>query len=67
MVVVKLKFNRVQFTELTNSRWEIIKKIVDNGRKRKHNLRAIVNAIFKVNRTGCQFGPISMIHATNGL
>jgi putative transposase len=55
MVVVKLKFNRVQFTELTNSRWEIIKKFVDNGRKRKHNLRAIVNAIFKVNRTGCQW------------
>jgi len=57
MVVVKLKFNRVQFTELTNSHWEIIQKFVDNGRKRKHNLRAVVNAIFKLNRTGCQFGP----------
>ena len=57
MVVVKLKFNRVQFTELINLHWDIIKKFVDNGRKRKRDLRAVVNAIFKLNRTGCQFGP----------
>lgn len=55
MVVVKLKFKRKQFTELTNSQWQIIKKIVDNGRKRKYFLRDILNAILKVNRTGMQW------------
>ena len=55
MVKVKLPFRRKQFTELTDSRWEIIKELIDNGRKRKNCLRTIVNAILKVTRTGCQW------------
>ncbi|MES2733406.1 MAG: transposase [Bacteroidota bacterium] len=55
MVIVKLKFKRQQFSELANSQWQIVKIFFDNGRKRKHNLRAIVNAILKLTRTGCQW------------
>ena len=40
---------------LTDSDWEYIKKIVDNGRKRKTCLRMIVNAIIWVTRTGSQW------------
>ena len=35
MVIVKLNFRRKRFTEMINSQWQIIKKIVDDGRKRK--------------------------------
>ncbi len=55
MVKVKLPFRRVRFTELTDSQWEAIKDFVDNGRKRKNCLRTVLNAIFKLNRTGCQW------------
>lgn len=55
MAIVKLKFRRKRFTELTNSQWQIIEKLVDNGRKRKYNLRFIFNAILKQTRTGCQW------------
>ena len=55
MVKVKLPFRRKQFTELTDSHWEIIKELIDNGRKRKNCLRTIVNAILKITRTGCQW------------
>ncbi|MFK7949911.1 MAG: transposase [Saprospiraceae bacterium] len=55
----KLKFRTTQFTELTDSQWEVIKEIVDNslprnlgGRKRKYCLRIMMNAILKVVRTG---------------
>jgi transposase len=43
------------FTELTDSQWQIIEKIIDSKRKRRHALRTIVNAIFYVNYTGCQW------------
>ena len=55
MVKVKLPFRRVRFTELTDSQWKCIKDLVDNGRKRKNCLRTIINAILKLNRTGCQW------------
>ena len=57
MVIVKLKskFKRQRFTDLTNSQWQIIKELIDNGRKRKYCLRSIVNAIFKITRTGAQW------------
>ena len=51
----KLKFRTTQFTELTDSQWEVIKEIVDNGRKRKYCLRIMINAILKVVRTGTQW------------
>ncbi len=55
MVVVKLRFKRERFTPLTNSQWEVIEKTIDNGRKRKHSLRAVVNGILKITRTGTQW------------
>ena len=55
MVVKRSPFRRQQFTELTNSQWEIIKELLDSGRKRKYCLRTIINAILKVTRTGSQW------------
>lgn len=55
MVIRRGFFRRQRFTELTNSQWEIIKELVDNGRKRKHCLRTIINAILKMTRTGTQW------------
>jgi len=55
MVVVRSRFRRKRFTELTNSQWEVIKNLLDDHRKRKYSLRDIVNAILKITRTGCQW------------
>lgn len=43
------------FTDLTDSQWEIIKLLIDNGRKRKYCLRSILNGILKITRTGTQW------------
>ncbi len=37
---------------LTDSDWQYIKEIVDNGRKRKTDLRMVVDAILLLTRTG---------------
>ena len=43
-------------TDLTEKQWQVIKKILEpQGRKRKHSLRGIMNAILYINRTGCQW------------
>lgn len=55
MAKKKLKFKREQFQVLTNAHWQDIKEIVDNGRKRKYNLLAVVNAILRITRTGLQW------------
>lgn len=55
MVKVKLPFRRQRFTSLTNSQWQVIKDFVVTGRKIRHSLRSILDAIFKLNRTGCQW------------
>lgn len=55
MARVKLPFRRTRFTNLTDSQWQVIKELVDDGRKRKTCLRTIVNAILKLDRTGCQW------------
>ena len=55
MVKVKLPFRRQRFTSLTNSQWQVIKDFVVTGRKIRHCLRSILDAIFKLNRTGCQW------------
>jgi transposase len=55
MVVVKLKFTRERFSPLTNSQWEVIEKTLDNGRKRKHSLPAVVDGLLKLTRTGSQW------------
>ena len=55
MVIRRGFFRRQRFTELTDPQWEIIKELVDNGRKRKYCLRTIINAVLKITRTGMQW------------
>ena len=42
-------------SDLTDSQWEVIEEILNDQRKRKYNLRDILNAIFYLNRSGCQW------------
>ncbi|MGL5684008.1 MAG: transposase [Marinifilaceae bacterium] len=43
-------------TNLTDKHWQFIEKIINpQDRKRKHSLRDIMNAIFYVNKSGCQW------------
>jgi putative transposase len=42
-------------TDLTDSQWQFIKEFLNWERKRKHDLRPIVNAILYVVKTGCQW------------
>lgn len=42
-------------TNLSENQWKIIENILDNKRKRKHNLKDIVDAIFYLLKTGCQW------------
>lgn len=46
---------QIQFTELTDSQWEIIEKYVSRHQPRKHSLRTIINAILWICRTGSQW------------
>lgn len=46
---------QTQFTELTDSQWEVLKEVLPCQRKRKHNLRAILNGILYLHRTGGQW------------
>ncbi len=40
-------------TNLTDARWEIIAEFIEDGRKRKHSLRRIIDAVLYVVKTGC--------------
>ena len=51
----KLNFTRQRLSNLTTALWQYIKEIVDNGRKRKHNLILIVTSILRITRTGLQW------------
>lgn len=42
-------------TNITDSQWKVIKKILVTKRKRKHSLRRMLNAIFYVLKTGCHW------------
>ena len=42
-------------TNLSDSQWQIISKILETQRNRKYELREIINAIFYVVKTGCQW------------
>jgi transposase len=44
-----------KFSALTDSEWEVIKEIVDNQRKIKHDKRVILNAILWILTTGSQW------------
>ena len=46
---------QTSFSEYTYSQWQFIDNIIDDQRKRKHSLRAIVNAIVSINNTGSQW------------
>lgn len=46
---------QTQFEELTDTHWQIIEDILKDHRKRKHNLRAVINGILEVLRTGTQW------------
>jgi putative transposase len=42
-------------TNLTENQWKIIENILNDGRKRKHKLQDIFNAIFYLLKSGCQW------------
>ncbi len=46
-------------TDLTNAQWTILKPLIPaskhGGRPRKVNMREVVNTIFYVDRSGCQW------------
>jgi len=45
-------------SDLTNQEWELIKDHFDTGNygnRRKYSRRALVNAVFYMNKTGCQW------------
>ncbi|MCK6692167.1 MAG: IS5 family transposase [Thermoanaerobaculia bacterium] len=44
-----------QFERLTDDQWKVIKLFLNHQRKRKHDLREIINAILWITRTGCQW------------
>lgn len=42
-------------TDLTDSAWQVIEEILADKRKRKYSLRAILNALLYLTKTGCQW------------
>lgn len=42
-------------TDLTDSQWKVIEDILNDQRKRKYSLRYILNGIFYLKKTGCQW------------
>lgn len=45
-------------SDMSDTEWEIIKPLVaesKRGRPREHDIRSVLNGIFYVNRTGCQW------------
>jgi putative transposase len=41
--------------QLTDSQWEVVKKIVPDERRRKYSLRLVCEALFYIVKTGCQW------------
>lgn len=42
-------------TDLTDSQWVILERVISEKRKRQHNLRLIFNLLFYLLKTGCQW------------
>jgi len=40
-------------TDLTDSQWKVIEKVLDEKRKRQHSLRLVCNLLFYLLKTGC--------------
>lgn len=57
MVVKYLDMNNGYPTNLTDSQWQILQKLLEpaTARRRKYPLRSIVNAILYISKAGCQW------------
>ena len=42
-------------TDLTDSQWEVMEDILNDKRKRKYSLREILNGVFYLKKSGCQW------------
>ena len=42
-------------SDLTNSQWQVIKNLIEDGRKRKYSLQDSMNAILYLTKSGCQW------------
>jgi putative transposase len=42
-------------SDLTDNQWQVIKNMLDTERKRKYDLRGIINAILYITKSGCQW------------
>ena len=49
-------------TDLSDSQWQVIKQFLNTKRKRKHDLRNILNAILYMVKTGCQWRMLSGVY-----
>lgn len=47
--------NKIYPTDLTDTQWQFIEKILNDKRKRSHTLRQIWNSILYLVKTGCQW------------
>lgn len=66
MLAKKISIIVLCFTKLTNFQWQLIEKFFENqekrGRKRKKNIRHVVNGILKMVRTGAQWRNIDEVY-----
>jgi putative transposase len=42
-------------SDLTDNQWQVIKELLENGRRRRHELREIMNGILYITKSGCQW------------
>ena len=42
-------------SDLTDNQWQVIKDLLENGRRRRHELREIMNGILYITKSGCQW------------
>jgi putative transposase len=52
---------------MTNSQWQVISEILKDQRKRKYSLRLIVEAIFYLSKTGCQWRLLPTCYPPSGI
>ncbi len=50
-----IKVMRHYPSDLTNSQWQVIKNLVDDGRKRKYSMLDVMNATLYITKSGCQW------------
>lgn len=46
---------QTHYKELSDTQWQVIKKVLEADRKRSYSLRSVVNSILKILRTGVQW------------